>query len=349
MKKLSFGLIICALIFLIEPSLSAQSKKNDTLFVASWNLENLFDTVHDVGKSDKEFTPDAPKHWTEKRLETKLHHLARVINAMNDGKGPDLLGVCEVEHKYLLGKMIKEYFKDKNYKVAYRESPDNRGIDNGLIYNSDKFKLLSVSADTIHLQDGWPTRLILNANLIFNDRDTLHIFVNHWPSRIGGTEKTEPNRIKAAKTLMRQLSKISYLKSKIIILGDFNDDPTNISIVKTLDAEPFICDSMSQNNKINFVKFQLFNLAYESANKGLGTYRYRKDWNMLDQLIVSNNLINGDIRYICGTFRIFKPYYLVEHSGYYEGTAFPTYGGNKYLGGYSDHFPITSKFLIESK
>ncbi len=351
MKKSSFNLslILFVILFFSISSAYAKGNKNDTLFAASWNLENLFDTVHDANKNDTEFTPGAAKHWTEKRLETKLQHLARVINAMNNGNGPDLLGVCEVEHKYLLEKMIKEYFKHKDYKVAYRESPDERGIDNGLIYNSRKFKLLSISADTVHLADGWPTRLILNANLIFENGDTIHVFVNHWPARIGGVEKTEPNRIEAAKTLAKDVSRISSLSSKIIIIGDFNDNPTNISIVKTLDAEPFICDTMSQTGKVTFTKFELFNLAYESANNGLGTYRYRKVWDMLDQMIVSDGLINGDIRYVCGSFRVFKPSYLIEHSGYYEGTALPTYGGRKYLGGYSDHFPITAKFIITNK
>jgi exonuclease III len=349
MKHYFFRTVLIVVISLFAYSIKAQTNKTDTLFVASWNLENLFDTVHDANKQDVEFTPDALKHWTKKRLETKLKHLAAVINAMNNSKGPDLLGTCEVEHKYILEKMIKEYFKHKDYKVAYRESPDKRGIDNGLIYNSKKFKLLSISADTIHLADAWPTRLILNANLIFENRDTIHVFVNHWPARIGGTSETEPERIEAANTLKKEVEKISSPKSKIIIIGDFNDEPTNVSVLKTLDAEPFICDDKSQVKQINFNKFSLLNLAYETEKEGLGTYRYKKDWNMLDQMIVSDNLINGDIQYICGSFHIFKPYYLVEHSGYYAGTAFPTYGGNKYLGGYSDHFPITAKFLIKSE
>jgi Endonuclease/Exonuclease/phosphatase family len=346
--KRYFILTIFLLFVFASIPLLAQKKYNDTLFVASWNLENLFDTLHDTNKRDIEFTPNAPKHWTKKRMEIKLQHLARVINDMNDGRGPDLLGTCEVEHKYILEKMIKEYFKNKDYQVAYRESPDERGIDNGLIYNTRKFKLISVYGDTIHITNGDPTRLILNANLVYNNKDTLHVFVNHWPARIGGTSKTEPERIEAANTLKEEVEKIASPKIKIMIIGDFNDDPNNISILRTLDAKPFICSDKSQVDKINFHKFSLFNLAYESAKEGLGTYRYRKNWNMLDQLIVSDNLIDGDIQYVCNSFHIFKPNYLVEHSGYYTGTALPTYGGNKYIGGYSDHFPITAKFIIRN-
>jgi hypothetical protein len=135
----------------------------------------------------------------------------------------------------------------------------------------------------------------------------------------------------------------------ILIMGDFNDEPTNKSILKTLKAEPIICDSMisgmSENNSDN-----LFNLTYSLYNQGLGTYKYKDDWNMLDQIIVSNELLTGSsINYLCNTFEIYKPEFMVTHSGKYEGTPFPTYGGNRYLGGYSDHFPVIARFLIISR
>ena len=185
---------------------NAQTKSSDTLFVASWNLENLFDTIDDPGKRDEEFTPGSKKDWTEERLDKKLSNLAKVIHAMNNNNGPDILGVCEVEHESLLKKMISKYLSHKNYKTAYYESPDFRGIDNGLIFNSARLKLLSIVADTVHLGPDQSTRLIFNANLlVLNTKDTLHVFVNHWPSRIGGVAKTEPERIIAAATLKKRI------------------------------------------------------------------------------------------------------------------------------------------------
>ncbi len=327
---------------------SAQNKSLDTLFVASWNLENLFDTVDDPNKVDEEFLPGSKKDWNNDRLEKKLSNLARVIHSMNNNKGPDILGVCEVEHEILLKKMISEYLPEINYQTAYKESPDERGIDNGLIFNADKFRLISVSADTVHLNNNEKTRLILNVNLLLKtSKDTIRLFINHWPSRYGGAEETEIKRNEAASTLKKTVD--NYLRqngnSKIFIMGDFNDEPSNESILKTLNAQSFKCynPTSPQNNPNNDI---LLNLAYEEFKKGEGTYKYRDDWNMLDQMIISENLINGRIKYICDSFNIYKPYFMVTQSGKYKGTAYPTYGGNNYLGGFSDHFPITAKFLI---
>jgi hypothetical protein len=272
-------------------------------------------------------------------------NLAKVIHSMNNNKGPDIIGFCEVEHEALLKNMISKYLSNIPYKTAYRESPDERGIDNGLIFNSDKFQLLGISGDTVHLKKDEKTRLILNVNLLLKKtRDTLHVFVNHWPSRLGGVKKSEPNRVQAASVLLKSVE--SYLnknnKADIIIIGDFNDDPENESIMKTLHAKPYTCDSSGENQN-----HELFDLAYSAFKRSEGSYKYRNTWNMLDQIIISDNLLDGDIKYICNSFHIFKPYFLVTHSGKYEGTPFPTYGGNRYLGGYSDHFPVTAEFIIK--
>ena len=345
MKKLYLILII-NLIFL--SSLSFAQSKDDTLFIAFWNLENLFDTINDTEKNDEQFLPDGDKEWTNERLDIKLNHLARVIRSMNNSNGPDILGVCEIEHQSMLDSLITRYLDDMNYKIAYVESPDKRGIDNGLIYNSNIFELLSVIGDIVHLKDNWPTRPIVNVKLIYKSVDTLSVYINHWPSRSRGRELSEPNRITAASTLRKSVDEIFTVNpnAKIIVIGDFNDEPTNISILETLNANPFKCDSI----KIEYLfktKSELFNTSYQAYEDGLGTYKYRGDWNMLDQIIISGDLIiNPDFYYICNSFNIYKPYFLLTHTGKYKGTAFPTYGGRRYLGGYSDHFPVTTKFLI---
>ena len=195
MKQLYITLLI-NLIFL--SSLAFAQSKDDTLFIAFWNLENLFDTIDDTEKRDEQFLPDGDNEWTNERLDIKLNHLARVIRSMNNSKGPDFLGVCEVEHQSMLDSLTTRYLDDMNYKIAYVESPDKRGIDNGLIYNSNLFELLSVKGDTVHLKDNWPNRPIVNAKLIYRSFDTLSVYINHWPSRSRGREKSEPNRIAAA-------------------------------------------------------------------------------------------------------------------------------------------------------
>jgi len=339
MKPLKYLLLFLTVLFF---SCSAQPQ-HKSFFIANWNLENLFDTKDDQNKSDEEFLPNSPRHWTAERLNNKLKNLARVIKNMNDNKGPDLLGVEEVEHKYLLESMISKYIKRKNYKIAYAESPDHRGIDNGLIYNTDLFKLIDIEKLTIPLKDNHQTRYILHVIMKFKN-SKINVFVNHWPSRREGLKKSEPNRIAAATILRKSVNKIFSQNSNanILILGDFNDLPSNISINRILKAKELNCNSASGISKNN-----LYNLSLKLFREGKGSYKYRSHWNMLDQVIVSGNLINGNLAsYKCSSFQIIKPPFMVEHGGRYEGYPLPTYGGRKYLGGYSDHFPVGAKFLF---
>lgn len=346
MKTISIFFILLS----VSLNCSAQELKRDTLYAASWNLENLFDTVNDTFKVDEEFLPGSIKEWTNERLEKKLYNLARVIRSMNDNRGPDLLGVVETEHKALLDSMDEKFLAGMNYASAYLESPDERGIDNGLIYRKDLFGVLSLAGDTVSLPDGYPTRLILNVNLLTWTNDTIHVFVNHWPSRREGESISEVNRIAAAKILKENVDKILSVNpnSLILIMGDFNDEPTNNSILNTLKARPVLCDTITGDSTAGDSE-ALFNLAYGLYNEGQGTYKYKDDWNMLDQIMISHNLLTGKLHYICNSFGIYKPEFLVTHSGKYEGTPFPAYGGNKYLGGFSDHFPVIAKFIIKTE
>jgi endonuclease/exonuclease/phosphatase family metal-dependent hydrolase len=335
-------------IFILGSILVRCQPQDDTLYLAFWNQENLFDTIDDPRIDDEAFLPDGEMEWTEDRLDKKMYNLSRIIRIMNDGRGPDLLGVCEVENQAVLEKMVNTYLSDLDYKIAYIESPDNRGIDNGLIFKSDKFTLLNVQADTVHLSDGWPTRLIFGANLITNENKKITVFVNHWPSRSGGQKESEPKRIAAAQTLRDAVDRIFQAdsSSNIFIIGDFNDDPVNVSVLETLKAHPIKCDSLTSGYEFSSGS-ELFNLSYEKYENGEGSFKYKETWNMLDQIIVSGSLIIGnDINYVCNSFEVFKPDLIITRSGQYQGTPFPTYGGRKYLGGYSDHFPVIAKFRI---
>jgi len=344
MKKINSLLII---LFLFNSTCNAQEE--DTLYVAFWNLQNLFDTVDDPEKNDESFLPDGDMEFTPERLEKQMYNLSRVIHSMNSGNGPDLLGVCEVENQAVLSSIVNKFLPELDYKIAYLESPDNRGIDNGLLYKANKFKLLNLQADTIYLSDGWPTRLIFGVNLLTESDEKITVFVNHWPSRSGGRKESEPNRITAAQTLRDAVDRIfsKDASAKIMIIGDFNDEPTNVSILNTLNAQPIICDFAEDIEVLEDNYTDLFNLSYKTYVDGLGTYIYKDDWNMLDQIIVSRSLLSDkNFFYLCNSFEIYKPYYIVTQSGQFKGAPFPTYGGRRYLGGYSDHFPVIAKFIL---
>lgn len=331
----------------------AQNSDDKILSVAFWNLENLFDTIDDPLKNDNEFLPENTKQWNEERLQRKYYNLSRVIRSMNEGKGPDILGVCEVEHKYLLDSLIAKHLFDKNYLSESPDAPDERGIQTGIIFNSEKLKLLDLTQDTVKFDQNIQTRLIIGTKFLLNNyNDTLYVFVNHWPSRRGGENESEYRRIKAAEVLRQRVENIlqSNASAKIIMMGDFNDEPTSNSILNHLKAKPIICDSSEMIDGIKMYQdhTKLFNLAYDSYRKGEGSFKYQDDWNMLDQIIVSKELIiSKKFRYLCNSFQIFKPEFMITKSGKFQGTPFPTYGGNRYLGGYSDHFPVIAKFILE--
>jgi len=347
MKNIYFLFII-----LVISNNACAQKNNDTLFVAHWNVENLFDTIDDPKTGDEEFLPSSAKEWSDERLDKKLYNLSRVIRSMNSDNGPDLLGVCEVEHQSVLDTMISKYLSDKNLMVAYLESPDGRGIDNGIIYNFKRFSLLEINGHKVDMGGGYETRLILEGIFLFEKKDTIYFFVNHWPSRRGGEDESEPKRIKAAEKLRSVVDSlmIKNPRSNIIIVGDFNDEPTNVSITEHLKAQPFFYDSLDHENLPEDLGTDLFNLSYKAWFEGLGSYKYKDDFNMLDQIIISKELLAGEkIKYVCNSFEVYKPSLMVTRTGKYQGAPFPTYGGSRYLGGYSDHYPVTAKFLVEKK
>lgn len=346
MKRIFHFLFFLLSLFIITNCYNADGNQNSnsTIYVANWNVENLFDTKDDPIKNDEWFLPSSEINWTEKKLITKMDNLARVINFMNNGNGPDLLGIEEVENQKLLSNLIDEYVKKDKYQLAYSESPDARGIDNALIYNSQKFGVEAISPIKIEFDSPKSSRDILYVKLVVHStKEILNVFVNHWPSRREGLKKSEKFRINAAESLVKFITKIKATEENpnLIILGDFNDVPANISIKETLGAKQFNCDSTITS------EFKLLNLAYKKFQEGKGSYKYKNHWNMLDQIIISSSLIDGNqMNYICNSFEIIKPDFTIQKTGKYKGTSLPTYGGRKYLGGYSDHFAVGAKFKI---
>ncbi len=340
MKRSSIHLLFTIVLL---PNILFSQSLVDTLYIASWNVENLFDNIDDPNKNDEEYTESGRKEWSSKRIDRKMNNLAEVIESMNDGKGPSILGITEVEHKHLLDTLISRHFVDINYKIAYAESPDKRGIDNCIIYDADQFSLERIDTLIVDLASGYPTRYIFQADLMHNNGTKLNVFVNHWPSRRGGEEKSRPNREKAASVLRARIDELfnAVENSFIIVMGDLNDEPNNTSVLNVLNAKFYNCD-------LDIDPQSLFNLSSSVFEEGLGTYLYRGDWNMLDQIIVSSDLITSpNFQYVCNSFELFAPKFLLTKSGQYKGAATPTFGGSKYLGGYSDHIPIGAKFIVK--
>lgn len=338
MKKI----ILSVFILIAVNTCVAKQKNVDTIYVAQWNLENLFDAVDDLEKDDSEFLPESPKFWTDGKVGIKLNNLAKVINYMNDGRGPDIISFEEIENFNML-KRLAYKLKDRDYIPAHRESPDNRGIDVGLLYDRKIFAIENIYPIQVILPNRNPTRNILYVSLTHKiTGEVINIFVNHWPSRRGGKEKSVVNRIEAAQTLRSSVDSLleKNPKANIIILGDFNDEPTDFSITRFLKAKDFECENKTKEN-------DLLNLAYKKSDNKEGSYLFGSQWDMIDQIIISSSLNDGkNLDYICDSFDILKPPFMVIQEGNRKGGALPTYMGNKYIGGYSDHFPVYAKFYF---
>jgi len=333
MLKKALLLFAAALICL---SSFAKGKKDIT--VVFYNVENLFDTINHPDKRDNDFTPMGKLKWDTKRYYDKLSKLSYVLSSINKEVLPEIIGLCEIENKAVIEDLIKQKrLKKGKYNIAHSESPDKRGIDCALIYKKNDFKY--IKHETIAIEFPWEkeykTRDILYVQGLVGRKDTLNIFVNHWPSRRGGQEKSEPNRIFVAQQLKKAVDKIQTknASAKIIIMGDFNDEPTDKAVIEILNAD--------NNNNVENPK-ALYNLMYNLQANNEGSYNYRGDWNMLDNLIVSNSLLNGTKG--CQTHhnsgKIFRNKKICYENN--KGLFIPsrTYGGPKYYGGFSDHFPV---------
>jgi predicted extracellular nuclease len=342
MNKISlFLILLISILYARAQDPYAQRCKHNVL-IMSYNVENLFDTIDDPHKLDNDFLPGSKKQWTAERYQTKLEHLAEVIRSVNDKKLPDILALVEVENQKVLEDLAAQKTLSKgHYQIVHREGPDIRGIDVALLYNSKKFTLLQEQFYTVRLEGNkrFKTRQILYAKLLFKKSgDTLHLFVNHWPSRRGGQAKSEPKRIAAAQTLKHITDSVfaASTQAKIVIMGDFNDETDNASIDSVLQARPIDTNSTSGS---------LYNTAINADRKNEGTYYYwkTKEWNMLDQIIVSGALTKTSekqLRLLWYNMNILrKDFFLYENN---DGVKAPakTYGGRKYYGGYSDHLPV---------
>lgn len=331
-----FALLLIFTFFGVQP-LSSQDqnpKTGNTFNIMFYNVENLFDTEDDPKINDEEFTPTALIPWTPERFQVKISHLAKVIKAINAPEFPDIIGLSEIENEFVLKKLTEaEEIEGIGYKIVHFDSPDERGIDVALLYNPATFTVTESKPIHVDLPDNDLTRDILYVRGNTVTGNELHIFVNHWPSRSGGTDVSESKRKIAAQVLKTEVDNLlkKDSRSKILIIGDFNDEPSDKSLKDVLVA-------VQPENKTK--KNCLYNLMVPLQKKGQGSLYY-DDWDLFDQIIVSGNLISGK-KINCNedSVHIFDANWLM-YKDPKKGIMRPSRTkGNKYYGGYSDHLPV---------
>jgi predicted extracellular nuclease len=308
--------------------------------VMFYNVENLFDISDDSLTSDEEFLPQSSKKWDSEKYNKKLNDLARVISSVNDKELPALIGLAEVENKKVLEDLaVSSKLKKGKYGIAHFNSKDERGIDVALLYSSEEIELLDSKAIPVSfgkdIKDA--TRDILLVKCRIKGDRIINVFVNHWPSRSPTQEESEMKRVMAALALRREVDNILNIDNEaaILIMGDFNDEPTNRSVFQILNAT----DKRKNPNYRD-----LYNLMYEGHNiNGEGSITYRDAWQMFDQIIVSQSLLIKEGGYYAtySDGKVFKNgEVMIKDPATGAMVINRTYGGDKYLGGVSDHLPV---------
>jgi hypothetical protein len=341
MKKCMVSLVglLCSMGSSYEPSVTSRRAAEEKV-VAFYNLENCYDTLDDPITADEEFTPGGGKRYTAEILTHKLNNLSRVISELGPpGRllPPDLLGVAEVENRAVLNLLIRQpLLVGARYRIVHFDSPDPRGIDVALLYQPGSFRVIDSQPISVPLPGGTKevryTRDILYVKGVL-EGDTLHVLVNHWPSRRGGEVRSAPARMAAALICRRIIDSIVRKQSgaAVVVMGDLNDDPDSRSIVHWLGAS---------GERVRAGSHVLFNPWVDFYKRGIGTLANKDRWGLFDQIIFSRSLLvpqSGVWQW--GLAGIHRKPYMMENQGRYKGYPMRTWDGNRYRGGFSDHFP----------
>jgi len=338
--KILFMRIFIVSVFVVLFSFTLYARENfneddSTYLVMFYNVENLFDYTDDSLTADEDFTPAGDLHWTAKRYYKKLDNVYKVITNIGGWNPPDIIGLCEIENRKVLQDLIYETPLSKfELGIIHEDSPDRRGIDVALLYN--KRTIIPVQIKSLRLKHpGFLTRDILYVKLLMGN-DSCHIFVNHWPSRSSGQLETEAGRFAAAKLLRYHTDSLfNHNPSvRILIMGDFNDDPGDESLSSVLNAKMTIVKPFTE---------RLYNMTVIPTSGMIrGTLKYQGKWNSFDQIIVSGNMIQEEGLTVSEEgYTILHNIFLLQKDETYTGfKPFRTYNGYRYIGGYSDHLPV---------
>lgn len=341
MKKI---LTIIAALMLLTAAATGQQKQFQVYGVCFYNLENLFDTINNNGKYDQEFSPSGARQWNGQKYWSKIHNLAYAISHFTSDKtpmGPAVIGVSEIENATVLNDLVRhDLIKKWHLQVVHHDSPDRRGVDVGLLYNPRLFRVLNVTNATLTIPENpsFRTRDQMCVTGMMG-ADKVSIIVNHWPSRLGGQEQSSYLREAAAARVMMTVDSLlaDDPNQGIIVMGDLNDDPQDKSCAVVMEAKKKMTDVKEPR--------QFFNPWWSTLDKGIGTLAYRGQWNLFDQIMISQYFLGNRSRLTYLRHEVLNFDFLKTQEGDYAGYPLRTYSAGRFLNGYSDHFP-TQVFLV---
>ena len=350
MKKILFTL---SLILTVSLSFSQKkAKKYNIRTIAFYNLENLFDTINDTSINDEASPMMELKTNRSKVYWDKIDKLASTIAQIGEEKAktsPAIIGVSEVENLGVLEDLVEsDRLKKKGYGIIHYDSPDKRGIDVALLYQKRYFKPVFHQAFNPNIYRNNRKVYTRDQLLVsgYLDDELIHLIVNHWPSRSGGEAKSRPLREKAAYQNTKIIDQIreNDPNAKILILGDFNDDPINSSFKNILKTK---------RKKKNVGKNDIYNPYEDLYMRGFNTLAYRDNLNLFDMILISSPLLDRGKKdfsnYKMFQAMIFNKRFLSDKKGKFKGYPFRSFSNGGYTGGYSDHYPVYMYLIKEKK
>ena len=335
--------ILFLFLLIVYFNAKGQSHEKRNFKIMCYNVENYFDCIDDSLTDDKEYLPSGMRGWNSTKYQKKQNNIGKVITAIGGWETPALVGLCEIEsEKCLFDLTHYSGLRNLSYKYLHHESPDARGVDVALLYQPRLFNPFHNQAIRINFPQAptSKTRDVLFASGIIPTGDTLHVFVCHFPSRLGGELESEDRRIFVASIVRAKVDSLfsANPSPNIVIMGDFNDYPNNKSMLEVLKAKP-LNDTISTNS--------LYNLMYKMHSEGKGSNKHQGEWGALDQMLVSGSLLitSHSIFTIQSDAHFFEADFLLEADKTFLGKQpFRTYVGMKYQEGFSDHLPIYADF-----
>jgi predicted extracellular nuclease len=317
-------------------------------FVTWWNVENLFDSVNSPRRTDKlkRALGKSLTGWTTTLRDKKIRQLLDVIESLNDGAGPDLLGVCEVENQFVTQKLVdglNARLPDRQYGLVHADMSDRRGIDVAFIYETSKLEVPPGSVFQHFVMRRTATRDILQINFLTKPGGrTWTVFGNHWPSRSGGRLESEGYRQITGETLAyfhQRAREVHGDDLPVLAMGDFNDEPFNSSLRR------YALAVRKRQQVLRGRSPRFWNLMWRLMGEAEGTFYFENQANMIDQFLANDNIITEG-----APIELDPDSVIIESS--FPGLSDPTaiypqpirFGGmgkQVDLNGYSDHYPIS--------
>jgi endonuclease/exonuclease/phosphatase family metal-dependent hydrolase len=330
------------------------------IVVATYNVEALFDCKKDDGTLDHEYLPDGYYAWTPEKLARKIDNLRRVVTTINDGCGPDVLALNEVENRAVVEELREALGRTEFVTLAHHEGECQYGLENAILSKHP----LAAEPVIHHLspfstEAAWRMRGILEVVLDVGGA-RLIVFANHWPA---GKGRAAAQRIDAAGRLRELVEERTAADplAKIVALGDFNATPSDAAFGHRGLRVAVQIDELSNGAALyNTMAFDhsaktLDELDAALRAAGAGTHFTRPppydgpdgEWNVLDQIFVSRGLVAEEgLSWVRGSTRVVREDFMLAEDGtprgFFERAVKPRQQDLARTG-FSDHLPVVTR------